>query len=227
MDSSRVISFQQLGGMESMNHVSMDVEDGQALIMNMSLKCPRCESTNTKFFYYQNQQKSQPRHFCKDCLRSWSVNGKLRDIPVGRGERKRRQPEIFVPDHARVVLQCPHCESTNTKFFYYQNQDKSKPFHFCNDCRRQWTVGGSRLMALSGGRKRRLPESSMANQASMSQEKGKYNNLKYQWPMKLPCVRWHWNVHAVNLSIQNSFTINIIMSQSLFTFVKIVDDTGL
>ncbi|KAL5559207.1 hypothetical protein UlMin_035418 [Ulmus minor] len=30
------------------------------------LKCPRCESTNTKFCYFNNYNLSQPCHFCKN-----------------------------------------------------------------------------------------------------------------------------------------------------------------
>ncbi|XP_008806550.2 dof zinc finger protein DOF3.1-like [Phoenix dactylifera] len=52
------------------------------------LKCPRCDSTNTKFCYYNNYNLSQPRHFCKDCRRYWTKGGALRNIPVGGGTRK-------------------------------------------------------------------------------------------------------------------------------------------
>ncbi|KAI4329171.1 hypothetical protein L6164_021463 [Bauhinia variegata] len=52
------------------------------------LKCPRCESTNTKFCYYNNYNLSQPRHFCKNCRRYWTKGGALRNIPVGGGCRK-------------------------------------------------------------------------------------------------------------------------------------------
>ncbi|XP_061352719.1 dof zinc finger protein DOF3.1-like [Gastrolobium bilobum] len=52
------------------------------------LKCPRCESTNTKFCYYNNYNLSQPRHFCKNCKRYWTKGGSLRNIPVGGGSRK-------------------------------------------------------------------------------------------------------------------------------------------
>lgn len=52
------------------------------------LQCPRCESTNTKFCYYNNYNFSQPRHFCKACRRYWTHGGTLRDIPVGGGSRK-------------------------------------------------------------------------------------------------------------------------------------------
>ncbi|KAI0488019.1 hypothetical protein KFK09_027842 [Dendrobium nobile] len=53
-----------------------------------NLPCPRCESTNTKFCYYNNYNLSQPRHFCKDCRRYWTKGGTLRNVPVGGGTRK-------------------------------------------------------------------------------------------------------------------------------------------
>lgn len=58
-----------------------------------ALKCPRCSSTNTKFCYYNNYNKSQPRHFCKSCKRHWTKGGTLRNVPVGGG-RKSKRPKI-------------------------------------------------------------------------------------------------------------------------------------
>ena len=52
------------------------------------LPCPRCDSTNTKYCYYNNYNLSQPRHFCKSCRRYWTQGGTLRNIPVGGGTRK-------------------------------------------------------------------------------------------------------------------------------------------
>ncbi|XP_057797207.1 dof zinc finger protein DOF3.1-like [Salvia miltiorrhiza] len=52
------------------------------------LKCPRCDSANTKFCYYNNYNLSQPRHFCRSCKRYWTKGGALRNIPVGGGSRK-------------------------------------------------------------------------------------------------------------------------------------------
>ncbi|XP_019162068.1 PREDICTED: dof zinc finger protein DOF1.4-like isoform X2 [Ipomoea nil] len=52
------------------------------------LKCPRCDSSNTKFCYYNNYSLSQPRHFCKACKRYWTRGGTLRNVPVGGGCRK-------------------------------------------------------------------------------------------------------------------------------------------
>ncbi|KAL3628826.1 hypothetical protein CASFOL_027872 [Castilleja foliolosa] len=57
-----------------------------------ALKCPRCESTHTKFCYYNNYSLTQPRYFCKSCRRYWTKGGTLRNIPVGGGCRKNKKP---------------------------------------------------------------------------------------------------------------------------------------
>nr|GEU57501.1 DOF zinc finger protein DOF5.7-like [Tanacetum cinerariifolium] len=56
-----------------------------------TLKCPRCDSTNTKFCYYNNYNLTQPRHFCKTCRRYWTKGGALRNIPIGGGCRKNKK----------------------------------------------------------------------------------------------------------------------------------------
>ncbi|KAM7278480.1 hypothetical protein ACFE04_005614 [Oxalis oulophora] len=57
----------------------------------VALKCPRCESTNTKFCYFNNYSLSQPRHFCKTCRRYWTKGGALRSVPVGGGCRRNKK----------------------------------------------------------------------------------------------------------------------------------------
>ncbi|KAI5020992.1 hypothetical protein ZWY2020_054402 [Hordeum vulgare] len=60
------------------------------------LKCPRCDSANTKFCYFNNYSLSQPRHFCRACRRYWTRGGALRNVPVGGGYRrhaKRAKPK--------------------------------------------------------------------------------------------------------------------------------------
>ncbi|KAI4378615.1 hypothetical protein MLD38_016071 [Melastoma candidum] len=56
-----------------------------------ALKCPRCESTNTKFCYFNNYNLLQPRHFCKSCRRYWTRGGALRTVPVGGGCRRAKR----------------------------------------------------------------------------------------------------------------------------------------
>ncbi|KAL2905875.1 Dof zinc finger protein DOF5.7 [Bienertia sinuspersici] len=55
------------------------------------LKCPRCDSPNTKFCYYNNYSLTQPRHFCKTCRRYWTKGGALRNVPIGGGCRKTKK----------------------------------------------------------------------------------------------------------------------------------------
>jgi len=79
-----------------------------------ALKCPRCESTHTKFCYYNNYSLSQPRYFCKTCRRYWTKGGTLRNIPVGGGCRKNKKVSTQKPnnvsDHQSPINQNePHC----------------------------------------------------------------------------------------------------------------------
>lgn len=55
------------------------------------IKCPRCDSPNTKFCYYNNYSLTQPRHFCKTCRRYWTNGGSLRNVPIGGGCRKKQK----------------------------------------------------------------------------------------------------------------------------------------
>ncbi|KAJ0265648.1 Dof zinc finger protein [Hirschfeldia incana] len=58
---------------------------------DQALNCPRCNSLNTKFCYYNNYSLTQPRYFCKDCKRYWTQGGSLRNIPIGGGVRKNKR----------------------------------------------------------------------------------------------------------------------------------------
>ncbi|KAG7021568.1 Dof zinc finger protein DOF5.4, partial [Cucurbita argyrosperma subsp. argyrosperma] len=64
---------------------------------HQALKCPRCDSLNTKFCYYNNYNLSQPRHFCKSCRRYWTKGGVLRNVPVGGGCRKTKRASKSKP----------------------------------------------------------------------------------------------------------------------------------
>ncbi|MCO5592817.1 hypothetical protein L7F22_046820 [Adiantum nelumboides] len=58
------------------------------------LKCPRCDSIDTKFCYYNNYSLTQPRYFCKNCKRYWTAGGALRNVPVGGGLRKNKRSKL-------------------------------------------------------------------------------------------------------------------------------------
>ncbi|PKU72603.1 dof zinc finger protein DOF1.2-like [Dendrobium catenatum] len=59
--------------------------------LEIAPNCPRCDSSNTKFCYYNNYSLTQPRYFCKGCRRYWTKGGSLRNVPVGGGCRKNRR----------------------------------------------------------------------------------------------------------------------------------------
>ncbi|XP_056848060.1 dof zinc finger protein DOF4.5-like isoform X2 [Raphanus sativus] len=65
--------------------------------------CPRCNSTNTKFCYYNNYRVSQPRYKCKDCLRHWTHGGALRNIPIGGSGRIINHTRIDQPLVSQAV----------------------------------------------------------------------------------------------------------------------------
>ncbi|MCE3049630.1 hypothetical protein HAX54_045433 [Datura stramonium] len=56
-----------------------------------AINCSRCNSTNTKFCFYNNYSLTQPRYLCKTCRRHWTEGGTLRNILVGGGSRKNRR----------------------------------------------------------------------------------------------------------------------------------------
>jgi hypothetical protein len=62
------------------------------------IACPRCQSLNTKFCYYNNYSLTQPRHFCKSCRRYWTAGGTLRNVPVGGGCRKNKRSKPRTPE---------------------------------------------------------------------------------------------------------------------------------
>ncbi|KAE8099779.1 hypothetical protein FH972_017733 [Carpinus fangiana] len=72
---------------------------------HQALKCPRCDSLNTKFCYYNNYNLSQPRHFCKSCRRYWTKGGVLRNVPVGGGCRKAKRSKTKLSSDASAPQQ--------------------------------------------------------------------------------------------------------------------------
>ncbi|KAI3812853.1 hypothetical protein L1987_17566 [Smallanthus sonchifolius] len=110
-----------------------------------AINCPRCNSTNTKFCYYNNYSLSQPRYFCKTCRRYWTEGGSLRNVPVGGGSRKNKRssssssisshassmskklPDLVVPPAPTTVL------SQNPRMHHEHGQDLNLGFPPSND----------------------------------------------------------------------------------------------
>ncbi|KAG2701409.1 hypothetical protein I3843_06G039600 [Carya illinoinensis] len=111
---------------------------------DQALNCPRCNSVNTKFCYYNNYNLSQPRYFCKTCRRYWTEGGSLRNVPVGGGSRKNKRSTSSssssstsspassskkLPDHHHLTPPAgfPHSASQNPKIHQGQDLNLSYP----------------------------------------------------------------------------------------------------
>ncbi|CAD5325891.1 unnamed protein product [Arabidopsis thaliana] len=77
-----------------------------------ALNCPRCDSTNTKFCYFNNYSLTQPRHFCKTCRRYWTRGGSLRNVPVGGGFRRNKRSKSR--SKSTVVVSTDNTTSTSS-----------------------------------------------------------------------------------------------------------------
>ncbi|KAL8130354.1 hypothetical protein V2J09_019509 [Rumex salicifolius] len=94
------------------------------------LKCPRCDSTNTKFCYYNNYSLSQPRHFCKACKRYWTRGGTLRTVPVGGGCRKnKRIRRIISPNFSSAATNSSSSNNNSSSNIITTTESSSRAFN--------------------------------------------------------------------------------------------------
>ncbi|KAK6919943.1 Zinc finger, Dof-type [Dillenia turbinata] len=91
---------------------------------DQALNCPRCDSTNTKFCYYNNYSLTQPRYFCKTCRRYWTEGGTLRNVPVGGGSRKNKRPS------SSSLLSSSSSSSNSSKNKFSNDHLKTPPLNF-------------------------------------------------------------------------------------------------
>ncbi|KAG8649887.1 hypothetical protein MANES_08G152100v8 [Manihot esculenta] len=82
------------------------------------LPCPRCNSLDTKFCYFNNYNVNQPRHFCKNCQRYWTAGGTMRNVPIGAGRRKNKHlayqyRQILVSSEGVPITRMENSDSAN------------------------------------------------------------------------------------------------------------------
>lgn len=87
---------------------------------NKILPCPRCNSLETKFCYFNNYNVNQPRHFCKNCQRYWTAGGTVRNVPVGAGRRKNKLSssqchQVVVPPNIGSVTRADTLTSASSQ----------------------------------------------------------------------------------------------------------------
>ncbi|XP_013677436.1 dof zinc finger protein DOF3.6 isoform X2 [Brassica napus] len=94
-----------------------------------ALKCPRCDSTNTKFCYFNNYNLTQPRHFCKTCRRYWTRGGALRNVPVGGGFRRNKRSKSNGGGRSKSTV-VVSADNNNTSSSLSCNPSYSNPTNF-------------------------------------------------------------------------------------------------
>lgn len=86
----QVQDFQSVDNKSEKGMVKAEADDALVKKPDKIIPCPRCNSLETKFCYYNNYNVNQPRHFCKKCQRYWTAGGTMRNVPVGAGRRKNK-----------------------------------------------------------------------------------------------------------------------------------------
>ncbi|XP_010557279.1 PREDICTED: dof zinc finger protein DOF1.1 isoform X2 [Tarenaya hassleriana] len=135
------------------------------------LNCPRCDSTNTKFCYYNNYNLSQPRHFCKACRRYWTRGGALRNVPVGGGCRRNKKGKTGNTNKSSASSSNNQNKQTATA----QLQTNSQ-FSFLSTLQNLSQLGniGLNLASINGNNQAHfgLPNNSSGNSRSLMNEHG-------------------------------------------------------
>uniref|UniRef100_A0A0C9RVF4 TSA: Wollemia nobilis Ref_Wollemi_Transcript_11015_2487 transcribed RNA sequence n=1 Tax=Wollemia nobilis TaxID=56998 RepID=A0A0C9RVF4_9CONI len=115
------------------------------------LPCPRCESMDTKFCYYNNYNVNQPRHFCKNCQRYWTAGGTLRNVPVGAGRRKNKHSAAAAAasSHYRQIRSASETAAVAALGVRTDDPDGVMiPCALPAPCVRPLKLGGSRIQVL-------------------------------------------------------------------------------
>lgn len=153
-------------------------------------KCPRCDSNNTKFCYYNNYSLTQPRYFCKTCRRYWTQGGTLRNVPVGGGCRKGKrtmkggglsssagESSSRSHHHHHQVLQSPPIANLSTATFFSGNNSRSQPLPMSS----LYTGGGGGLLSsLAAMQSMSQLSQSIINQSPLGVISGSNNNNNNQ-----------------------------------------------
>ncbi|KAL0828517.1 hypothetical protein Bca101_052195 [Brassica carinata] len=111
----------ELSAEQNQNETLTDQSDKDKTLKKPTkiLPCPRCNSMETKFCYFNNYNVNQPRHFCKVCQRYWTSGGTMRSVPVGAGRRKNKK---YSSSHYRHVT----INETNGPVLSFNLRDEHK-----------------------------------------------------------------------------------------------------
>ncbi|KAI8527370.1 hypothetical protein RHMOL_Rhmol12G0069800 [Rhododendron molle] len=150
------------------------------------LPCPRCNSMETKFCYYNNYNVSQPRYFCKKCQRYWTAGGIMRNVPVGSGRRKNKSS--FASHYRHIVvsdcLQAARADGTILSF-----GADSQPF--CESIALKPLENFQLVkISFSGGGRREKGDDDTRSSSNSAENGGNRNPVFHQSvAQNLPCFR--------------------------------------
>ena len=102
------------------------------------IPCPRCNSLETKFCYFNNYNVNQPRHFCKNCQRYWTAGGTMRNVPIGAGRRKNKHlvsqyRQIMASGEEIPISRSETINSSTPQFLSYDESSTGKVLRFGPD----------------------------------------------------------------------------------------------
>ncbi|KAK7317981.1 hypothetical protein RJT34_02659 [Clitoria ternatea] len=102
------------------------------------------KSPTTSSGIYENPKT--PSAETETSLPKSSTNGEQSETSASE-EKTLKKPDKIIP--------CPRCHSMDTKFCYYNNYNVNQPRHFCKNCQRYWTAGGTmRNVPVGAGRRK-------------------------------------------------------------------------
>uniref|UniRef100_A0A803MNE8 Dof-type domain-containing protein n=1 Tax=Chenopodium quinoa TaxID=63459 RepID=A0A803MNE8_CHEQI len=167
--------------------------------------CARCSSMDTKFCYYNNYNVNQPRHFCKSCQRYWTAGGSMRNVPVGAGRRKNKNPaashhrHLVIPGASEgLIHQVMRPDGTVLAFGMDSHLNHSK------DSQNFISNGFFR----SESENKNSVSFSNPNLISMKEANG--NGGTIESPQPVPCFPYSWNP----VSWQSGFPVSFYSTSS-------------
>lgn len=145
--------------------LSLNCNYKRALEGEELVKCPHCESLNTKFRFFNNHKENQPRYKCKDCGLTFTKNGKVRKRSKLMHVHEQEEQVLVMtqniaheettefeglspPNTWQRTLEldklgsCLHCGSMDIKFRYFNNKKQSQARYLCRNCHKTFTRGG-------------------------------------------------------------------------------------
>ncbi|XP_020693972.1 cyclic dof factor 1 isoform X2 [Dendrobium catenatum] len=111
---------------------------------------------------YEKKGNHEPKHKNEE-TRFSQQEERIDEKNMSEAKAEKNNPMDKTLKKPDKILPCPRCKSMDTKFCYFNNYNVNQPRHFCKNCQRYWTEGGS-MRNVPVGAGRRKSKSSTTNQ---------------------------------------------------------------